>query len=155
MNRLPTLEANHTLYARYVEEHTGAVRDAGEDLEGVGDAQAQTHVERMRKQRKRVDAEYYKLMRHIEYLFDEVRRRRFLVESNFAAARLCSGSVSRDSVAAAPRSAPGPAAGISAPDMGSGSDVFALPSPMPSGAQSADRAWRWATLRELVGESYV
>jgi hypothetical protein len=42
MNRLTALEANHTLYARYVEEHTGAVREmlrrVGEDLgraEGV------------------------------------------------------------------------------------------------------------------------
>jgi hypothetical protein len=42
MNRLTALEANHTLYARYVEEHTSAVqkmlRRVGEDLgrtEGV------------------------------------------------------------------------------------------------------------------------
>lgn len=42
MNRLTALEANHTLYARYVEEHTGSVREVlrklGEDvgrLEGI------------------------------------------------------------------------------------------------------------------------
>jgi tetrahydromethanopterin S-methyltransferase subunit G len=42
MNRLTALEANHTLYARYVEEQTSAVREVlrrlGEDvgrLEGI------------------------------------------------------------------------------------------------------------------------
>ena len=42
MNRLTALEANHTLYARYVEEQTSGVRDVlkrlGEDvgrLEGI------------------------------------------------------------------------------------------------------------------------
>ncbi|KAJ6512762.1 hypothetical protein C8R45DRAFT_1152760 [Mycena sanguinolenta] len=47
-------------------------------------------------------------------------------------------TTTRESIAAAPRSAPGPAAGISAPDLGLGSDVFASPSPMPSGARNAD-----------------
>ncbi|KAJ6512791.1 UNC-like C-terminal-domain-containing protein [Mycena sanguinolenta] len=82
MNRLTALEANHTLYARYVEEHTGAVREmlrrVGEDLgraEGVGKAQAQTYTRTLlewEKQRKRVDAEYHELMRRIEYLSDEI-----------------------------------------------------------------------------------
>ncbi|KAJ7626580.1 UNC-like C-terminal-domain-containing protein, partial [Mycena polygramma] len=82
MNRLTALEANHTLYARYVEEHTGAVRDmlrrVGEDLgraEGVGKAQAQTYARTLlewERQRKRVDAEYRELMRRIEYLSDEI-----------------------------------------------------------------------------------
>ncbi|KAJ7238555.1 UNC-like C-terminal-domain-containing protein [Mycena haematopus] len=82
MNRLTALEANHTLYARYVEEHTGAVREmlrrVGEDLgraEGVGKAQAQTYARTLlewEKQRKRVDAEYRELMRRVEYLSDEI-----------------------------------------------------------------------------------
>ncbi|KAJ7465023.1 hypothetical protein FB451DRAFT_1369963 [Mycena latifolia] len=82
MNRLTALEANHTLYARYVEEHTGAVREmlrrVGEDLgraEGVGKAQAQTHARTLiewDRQRRRVDAEYQELMRRIEYLSAEV-----------------------------------------------------------------------------------
>ncbi|KAJ7726532.1 UNC-like C-terminal-domain-containing protein [Mycena metata] len=82
MNRLTALEANHTLYARYVEEHTGAVREmlrrVGEDLgraEGVGKAQAQTYARTLlewERQRKRVDAEYHELMRRVEYLSDEI-----------------------------------------------------------------------------------
>ncbi|KAF7365626.1 V-type proton ATPase proteolipid subunit [Mycena venus] len=82
MNRLTALEANHTLYARYVEEHTSAVREmlrrVGEDLgraEGVGKAQAQTYARTLlewEKQRKRVDAEYRELMRRVEYLSDEI-----------------------------------------------------------------------------------
>ncbi|KAJ6584369.1 UNC-like C-terminal-domain-containing protein [Mycena capillaripes] len=82
MNRLAALEANHTLYARYVEEHTGAVREmlrrVGEDLgraDGVGKAQAQTHARTLlewERQRKRVDAEYRELMRRVEYLSDEI-----------------------------------------------------------------------------------
>ncbi|KAJ7101526.1 UNC-like C-terminal-domain-containing protein [Mycena belliarum] len=82
MNRLTALEANHTLYARYVEEHTGAVREmlrrVGEDLgraEGMGKAQAQTHARTLvewERQRRRVDAEYQELMRRIEYLSAEV-----------------------------------------------------------------------------------
>ncbi|KAJ7119837.1 UNC-like C-terminal-domain-containing protein [Mycena epipterygia] len=82
MNRLTALEANHTLYARYVEEHTGAVREmlrrVGEDLgraEGVGKAQAQTYARTLlewEQQRKRGDAEYRELMRRVEYLSDEI-----------------------------------------------------------------------------------
>ncbi|KAF7374470.1 SUN domain-containing protein [Mycena sanguinolenta] len=82
MNRLTALEANHTLYARYVEEHTSAVREmlrrVGEDLgraEGVGKAQAQTYARTLlewEKQRKRVDADFHELMRRIEYLSDEI-----------------------------------------------------------------------------------
>ncbi|KAJ7162915.1 UNC-like C-terminal-domain-containing protein [Mycena filopes] len=82
MNRLTALEANHTLYARYVEEHTGAVREmlrrVGEDLgraEAVGKAQAQTYARTLlewERQRKRVDAEYRELMRRMEYLSDEI-----------------------------------------------------------------------------------
>ncbi|KAJ7046451.1 UNC-like C-terminal-domain-containing protein [Mycena alexandri] len=82
MNRLTALEANHTLYARYVEEHTGAVREmlrrVGEDLgraEGAGKAQAQTYSRTLlewERQRKRVDAEYRELMRRVEYLSDEI-----------------------------------------------------------------------------------
>ncbi|KAF8194337.1 UNC-like C-terminal-domain-containing protein [Mycena galopus ATCC 62051] len=82
MNRLAALEANHTLYARYVEEHTGAVREmlrrVGEDLgraEGVGKAQAQTYARTLlewEKQRKRVDSEYRELIRRVEHLSDEI-----------------------------------------------------------------------------------
>ncbi|KAJ7648548.1 UNC-like C-terminal-domain-containing protein [Mycena rosella] len=82
MNRITALEANHTLYARYVEEHTSAVREmlrrVGEDLgraEGVGKAQAQTHARTLvewERQRRRVDAEYQELMRRIEFLSDEI-----------------------------------------------------------------------------------
>ncbi|KAJ6624363.1 UNC-like C-terminal-domain-containing protein [Mycena sp. CBHHK59/15] len=82
MNRLTALEANHTLYARYVEEHTGAVREmlrrVGEDLgrsEGVGKAQAQMYSRTLlewERHRKRVDAEYRELIRRVEYLSDEI-----------------------------------------------------------------------------------
>ncbi|KAJ7776803.1 UNC-like C-terminal-domain-containing protein [Mycena maculata] len=82
MNRLAALEANHTLYARYVEEHTGAVREmlrrVGEDLgraDGVGKAQAQMHARTLReweRQRSQGEAEYRELMRRVEYLSDEI-----------------------------------------------------------------------------------
>ncbi|KAJ7366274.1 UNC-like C-terminal-domain-containing protein [Mycena albidolilacea] len=82
MNRLTALEANHTLYARYVEEHTGAVREmlrrVGEDLgraEGVRKAQAQTYARTLiewEKQRRRGDAEYRELIQRVEYLSDEI-----------------------------------------------------------------------------------
>ncbi|KAJ7505863.1 hypothetical protein B0H11DRAFT_1976462 [Mycena galericulata] len=92
MNRLTALEAaarNHTQhvlyveeYARYVEEHTGAVREVlrrvGEDLgraEGAGKAQAQTYARTLlewERQRKRGDAEYRALVQRVEYLADEI-----------------------------------------------------------------------------------
>ncbi|KAK7050531.1 SUN domain-containing protein [Favolaschia claudopus] len=82
MNRLTALEANHSLYARYVEDHTNAVREmlrrVGEDLgraEAVGKAQAQMYARTLlewESQRKRVDAEYNELMRRVEYLSDEI-----------------------------------------------------------------------------------
>ncbi|KAF7374446.1 SUN domain-containing protein [Mycena sanguinolenta] len=61
MNRLTALEANYTPYARYVEEHTSA----------VGRKHRRTLLE-WETQRKRVDAEYRKLMRRVEYRFDEI-----------------------------------------------------------------------------------
>ncbi|KAJ7632994.1 UNC-like C-terminal-domain-containing protein [Roridomyces roridus] len=82
MNRLAALEANHTLYARYVEEHAGAVREVlrrvGEDLgraEGVGKAQAQMHARALReweRERRRGDGEYAELVRRVEYLSSEI-----------------------------------------------------------------------------------
>ena len=51
MNRLTAAERNATLYARYVEEHTAAVREAlrrlGEDvgrLEGIVSTSPGTHL---------------------------------------------------------------------------------------------------------------
>ncbi|KAJ6554970.1 UNC-like C-terminal-domain-containing protein [Mycena vulgaris] len=98
MNRLTALEANHTLYARYVEEHTGAVREmlrrVGEDLgraEGVGKARAQTHARTLvewERQRRRVDAEYRELMRRVEFLSAEiVLEKRLGIAQAAAAAR--------------------------------------------------------------------
>ncbi|KAJ7205178.1 UNC-like C-terminal-domain-containing protein [Mycena pura] len=82
MNRLTALEANHTLYARYVEEHTAAVREmlrrVGEDLgraEGVGKAQAQIYLRTMEEWERRqrlVDAEHRELLQRVEYLSSEI-----------------------------------------------------------------------------------
>ncbi|KAF7374448.1 Sad1-unc-like c-terminal [Mycena sanguinolenta] len=82
MNRLTALEANHTLYTRYVEEHTSAVREmlrrVDEDLgraEGMGNAQAQTYARTLlewEKQRKRVDTDFHELIRRIEHVSDEI-----------------------------------------------------------------------------------
>ncbi|CAK5264055.1 unnamed protein product [Mycena citricolor] len=82
MNRLTALEANHTLYARYVEEHTSAVREmlrrVGEDLgraEGVGKAQAQLLARSLRdweRQQMSTHIEYLELLRKVQYLSDEI-----------------------------------------------------------------------------------
>lgn len=94
MNRLTALEANHTLYARYVEQQTGAVREMlrrlGEDvgrLEGIGRAQAQTYqrtVHEWEKRQHRLQMEYGELMSRVEYLTDEI-----VLEKRLGAAQLC------------------------------------------------------------------
>jgi hypothetical protein len=104
MNRLTALEANHTLYARYVEEQAAVVREAlrrlGEDigrLEGIvrvfyafsqflprlmdsiqGKAQAQMYqrtVQEWERQRRRFELEHGELISRVNYLADEVRNR--------------------------------------------------------------------------------
>jgi hypothetical protein len=87
MNRLSALEANTTLYARFVEEHAAGVRDAlrrmAEDigrLEGATKAQTQAFqrsLGEMERQRKKVEAERGELLRRVNYLADEVSMRIF------------------------------------------------------------------------------
>nr|GAT48165.1 predicted protein [Mycena chlorophos] len=85
MNRLSALEANHTLftqymeehrvYARYVEEHTAAVREllrrVGEDM-GRADGIAKAQAAKWDKQRRWVEKEHMELMRKVEYLSGEI-----------------------------------------------------------------------------------
>ncbi|KAI0049442.1 hypothetical protein FA95DRAFT_873195 [Auriscalpium vulgare] len=82
MNRLTALEANTTLYTRYVEEQTAGVREMlrrlGEDvgrLEGMSRAQAQLYqrsVSDMEKQRRRMEVEQRVLITQVNYLADEI-----------------------------------------------------------------------------------
>lgn len=85
MNRLTALEANTTLYARYVEEQTAGIRDVlrrmGEDvgrLEGMRRAREQVwrrergEMEKMERERRRVEGEVGELVRRVEVLVDEV-----------------------------------------------------------------------------------
>ena len=99
MNRLTALEANTTLYARYVEEQTTGMREVlrrlTEDLgrlEGIvscvmpfstvppltlgqGKAQAQLYhrsVVELEKQTQRLEAEQRLLLHRVDYLTDEV-----------------------------------------------------------------------------------
>jgi hypothetical protein len=103
MNRLTALEANHTLYTRYVEQQTSGVRDVlkrlGEDigrLEGIvsfrlrlsisnfillyslrqGRAQTVTFqrtVNEWEARQQKLQMDYGELMSRVEYLSDEVR----------------------------------------------------------------------------------
>jgi hypothetical protein len=82
MNRLSALEANTTLYARYVEEQTSAMgemlRRLSEDvgrLEGIGRAQAQLYQRSMsdfERHRREMDNEQHALISQVNYLADEV-----------------------------------------------------------------------------------
>ncbi|KAI0060437.1 hypothetical protein BV25DRAFT_1917784 [Artomyces pyxidatus] len=82
MNRLTALEANTTLYTRYVEEQTAGVREMlrrlSEDvgrLEGIGRAQAhlyQRSVSDFEKQRRRMEVEQRELITQVNYLADEI-----------------------------------------------------------------------------------
>ena len=83
MNRLSALEANTTLYARYVEEQTSAMREMlrrlSEDLgrlEGLGRAQAQMYarsVHDFERHRKEMEIEQRTLISQVNYLAEEVR----------------------------------------------------------------------------------
>lgn len=82
MNRLSALEANTTLYARYVEEQTNAMREMlrrlNEDvgrLEGIGRAQAQMYarsISDFEKHRREMDNEQRTLISQVNYLAEEV-----------------------------------------------------------------------------------
>ena len=82
MNRLSALEANTTLYARYVEEQTSAMREMlrrlSEDvgrLEGIGRAQAQLYersIHDFEKHRREMDVEQRALISQVHYLAEEV-----------------------------------------------------------------------------------
>ncbi|KAH9947467.1 UNC-like C-terminal-domain-containing protein [Amylocystis lapponica] len=94
MNRLMTLEANTTLYARYVEEQTAGMREVlrrlGEDigrLEGIGKAQAQMYqrsVQDFERHRRRLEVEHNKLLSKVDHLTDEV-----VLEKRLGIAQLC------------------------------------------------------------------
>ncbi|OCH87329.1 hypothetical protein OBBRIDRAFT_837470 [Obba rivulosa] len=94
MNRLTALEANTTLYARYVEEQTAGVREVlrrlGEDvgrLDGIGKAQAQMYrrsIVEFDKQRRRLEHEHSELLLKINRLTDEV-----ILEKRLGIAQLC------------------------------------------------------------------
>ncbi|THH09584.1 hypothetical protein EW146_g8646 [Bondarzewia mesenterica] len=94
MNRLTALEANTTLYARYVEEQTGGIREVlrrlGEDvgrLEGIGKAQAVVYQRSMHdfeKQRRRMEVEQRELLTRVNYLADEI-----VLEKRLGIAQLC------------------------------------------------------------------
>jgi hypothetical protein len=82
MNRLNALEANTTLYARYVEEQTCAMREMlrrlSEDvgrLEGIGRAQAQLYeriINDFERHRREMDIEQRTLISQVNYLAEEV-----------------------------------------------------------------------------------
>jgi hypothetical protein len=82
MNRLSALEANTTLYARYVEDQTSAMREMlrrlSEDvgrLEGIGRAQAQMYarsVSDFEKHRRELEIEQRTLISQVNYLAEEV-----------------------------------------------------------------------------------
>ncbi|KAF9240646.1 hypothetical protein BU15DRAFT_61319 [Melanogaster broomeanus] len=94
MNRLTVLEANHTLYARYVEEQTAGVREVlrklGEEvgrLDSVGRMQAQMYqrtVHEWERQRLRLQVEHGELLSRVNYLSDEV-----VFEKRLGIAQLC------------------------------------------------------------------
>ncbi|EMD39615.1 hypothetical protein CERSUDRAFT_150222 [Gelatoporia subvermispora B] len=94
MNRLTALEANTTLYARYVEEQTAGVREVirrlGEDvgrLEGIGKAQAQMYqrsILEFDRQWRRLELEHSELLLKVNRLTDEV-----ILEKRLGIAQLC------------------------------------------------------------------
>ncbi|KAA1472172.1 hypothetical protein DENSPDRAFT_838372 [Dentipellis sp. KUC8613] len=94
MNRLTALEANNTLYARYVEEQTAGIREVlrrlGEDvgrLEGIGKAQAQVYkraAQDFERQRRRMEVEQRELITKVNYLADEI-----VLEKRLGILQLC------------------------------------------------------------------
>ncbi|KAI0298110.1 UNC-like C-terminal-domain-containing protein [Multifurca ochricompacta] len=94
MNRLSALEANTTLYARYVEEQTSAMREMlrrlSEDvgrLEGIGRAQAQFYqrsISDFEKHRREMDIDQRALISQVNYLAEEV-----VLEKRLGIAQLC------------------------------------------------------------------
>ncbi|KAH9060156.1 UNC-like C-terminal-domain-containing protein [Lactarius vividus] len=94
MNRLNALEANTTLYARYVEEQTSAMREMlrrlSEDvgrLEGIGRAQAQLYersINDFERHRREMDIEQRALISQVNYLAEEV-----VMEKRLGIAQLC------------------------------------------------------------------
>ncbi|KAG9308814.1 UNC-like C-terminal-domain-containing protein [Chiua virens] len=94
MNRLTLLEANHSLYARYVEEQTAGVREVlrklNEEvgrLESVSRMQAQMYqrtVHEWERQRLRLELEQGELLSRVNYLTDEV-----ILEKRLGIAQLC------------------------------------------------------------------
>ncbi|TFY63823.1 hypothetical protein EVJ58_g3013 [Rhodofomes roseus] len=94
MNRLSVLEANTTLYARYVEEQTAGIREVllrlGEDLgrlEGIGKAQAQMYqrsVTEFDKQRRKLEWEHRELLVKVNHLTEEV-----VLEKRLGILQLC------------------------------------------------------------------
>ncbi|KAH9040220.1 UNC-like C-terminal-domain-containing protein [Lactarius hengduanensis] len=94
MNRLNALEVNTTLYARYVEEQTSAMREMlrrlSEDvgrLEGIGRAQAQLYersINDFERHRREMDIEQRALISQVNYLAEEV-----VLEKRLGIAQLC------------------------------------------------------------------
>ncbi|OJA10371.1 hypothetical protein AZE42_08711 [Rhizopogon vesiculosus] len=94
MTRLTLLEANHSLYVRYVEEQTAGVRDVlrrlGEDigrLESISRVQAQMYqrtVHEWERQRLRLEFEHGELLSRVNYLAEEV-----IIEKRLGIAQLC------------------------------------------------------------------
>ncbi|KAH7885014.1 UNC-like C-terminal-domain-containing protein [Phlebopus sp. FC_14] len=100
MNRLTVLEANHTLYARYVEEQTASVREVlrklSEEvgrLESIGRMQAQMYqrtVHEWERQRLRLELEHGELLSRVNYLADEASTTLVVViEKRLGIAQLC------------------------------------------------------------------
>lgn len=94
MTRLTLLEANHSLYARYVEEQTSGVREVlrrlGEDvgrLQSASRIQAQMYqrtVHEWERQRLRLEFEHSELLSRVNYLAEEVT-----LEKRLGIAQLC------------------------------------------------------------------
>ncbi|KAJ3829337.1 UNC-like C-terminal-domain-containing protein [Lentinula raphanica] len=94
MNRLTAVEANHTLYVRYVEEQTSSVREMirrlSEDvgrLDGIAKAQAQRFQRNLiewENQRLKLETDYNELITRVEYLSDEIT-----LEKRLGIAQLC------------------------------------------------------------------
>ncbi|EIN12290.1 hypothetical protein PUNSTDRAFT_124219 [Punctularia strigosozonata HHB-11173 SS5] len=88
MNRVAALEANTTLYARYVEEQIAGVREImrrlSEDvgrLEGISKAQGQMYqrtIQELEKERRRIQYEHGELVSRVNYLADEVALEKWL-----------------------------------------------------------------------------
>lgn len=94
MNKLTALEANHTLYARYVEEQITGVREVlrklGEEvgrLESIEQMQSQMYlrtVQEWERQRLRLELEHSELLSRVNHLADEV-----VLEKRLGIAQLC------------------------------------------------------------------